>query len=182
MRITKWGEYAILFCVYLASRGKDMPPAGATEIGGAYNIPTQYAQQILHRLRKGSIIKSVRGPHGGFQLLHTPEETNLKQILHAAEGTTFEIICEGSSSLDSDGIAASPCSLRAIWMDLKKSVDQILEETSLSELATKAETIGRCRGGDLVASIRKGRGKNPATKSRKGSELISSESEIPEIV
>ena len=136
-----------------------MPPVGATEIGGTYNIPTQYAQQILHRLRKGNIIKSVRGPHGGFKLLRSPDETNLKQILYASEGATFEIFCEASHSHDPCSSPISPCSLRNVWMDIKKSVDCVLEGTSLAELALKAETIGACRGGDLVTAIRKGHGK-----------------------
>ncbi len=141
MRITKWGEYAILFCIYLAKREPDMPPAGATEIGGAYDIPTQYAQQILHRLRKGNIIRSIRGPHGGFKLQKRAEDTNLKDILYAAEGATFEIICHNSNSSDTCTKMTSGCSLKLVWHDLKRSVDKLLEETTLASLVKKQAEI-----------------------------------------
>lgn len=141
MRITKWGEYAILFCIYLARREADMPPAGATEIGGAYDIPTQYAQQILHRLRKGNIIRSIRGPHGGFKLQKRAEDTNLKDILYAAEGATFEIICNNSDNSDTCARMTSGCSLKFVWHDLKRSVDKLLEETTLASLVQKQVEI-----------------------------------------
>lgn len=150
MRITKWGEYAILFCIYLAKREKDSAPAGATEIGGVYNIPTQYAQQILHRLRKGNIIKSVRGPHGGFKLNKSPHETNLKEILYAAEGATFEVICENSTSKDSCSRMGSSCSLKYVWRDLKNSVDSLLEDTTLDSLIEKQKDLLRGRESKLV--------------------------------
>lgn len=137
MRITKWGEYAILFCMYLAKREKDTPPAGATEIGSAYNIPTQYAQQILHRLRKGGIIKSIRGPHGGFRLQRPAEETNLKDILYAAEGNTFEIICGSKNASDACHGMGGGCSLKFVWQDLKDSVDALLGEKTLDVLVER---------------------------------------------
>ena len=141
MRITKWGEYAILFCMYLAKREVDAPPAGATEIGGAYDIPTQYAQQILHRLRKGNIIKSVRGPHGGFKLNGSAHETNLKQVLYAAEGTTFEVVCENNDPEDGCPRMGSNCSLKFVWHDLKNSVDTLLEQTTLAMLVERQDAL-----------------------------------------
>lgn len=145
MRITKWGEYAILFCIYLAKREKDMPPAGATEIGAAYNIPTQYAQQILHRLRKGGLIKSIRGPHGGFKLSKSPTETNLKEILYASEGTTFEVICDNARSKESCSRMGSSCSLKYVWRDLKNSVDLLLEQHTLDSLVEKQKDMAKGR-------------------------------------
>ena len=150
MRITKWGEYAILFCIYLAKRESDMSPAGATEIGNTYNIPTQYAQQILHRLRKGNIIKSIRGPHGGFRLLKNPEDTNLKEILYAAEGDTFEVICD--SNTNGCTRMGSTCSLKFVWQDLKSSVDTLLEGITLTALVEKQREIQKSRDGKLVAA------------------------------
>ncbi|NLF25682.1 MAG: Fe-S cluster assembly transcriptional regulator IscR, partial [Deltaproteobacteria bacterium] len=65
MRITKWGEYGILCCLYLARHGSEHS-VGALELSRERHIPLQYTQQILQRLRRGGVIESLRGPGGGY--------------------------------------------------------------------------------------------------------------------
>ena len=137
MRVTKWGEYAILFCIYLAKRGKGTSPIGAAEMGRAYDIPTQYAQQILHRLRRGNIITSIRGPHGGFKLCKSAEETNLKEILLASEGATFEIMCENGSVFSGCSSPDFECGLKSIWGSLQETINNALSNISLRSIADK---------------------------------------------
>ena len=137
MRITRWGEYGILCCLYLASKHEDNHALGAAEIAESQNIPLQYAQQILHRLRKGGIIKSSRGPHGGFRLAKGPEDTNLKDVLYAAEGTTLEVICQTDPVYPNLCSSASACGLKDVWMDLKQAIDQVLEKQTLAIIMKK---------------------------------------------
>ncbi len=155
MRVTRWGEYGILCCLYLARRslassslasGNVEEPIGATEIAEQQRIPTQYAQQILHRLRKGNIIKSVRGPKGGFLLVKSPTETNLREILYAAEGKTFELICDADPVFEEECGADHACQLRGVWQDLRHAVDSLLESRTLSFLLTSEDTIRGCHG------------------------------------
>lgn len=137
MRFTKWGEYGILFCVHL---GREQAQLGAAELASVHQIPTQYAQQILHRLRKGGIIASTRGPRGGFHLAKSPDELTMKDILTAAEGTTFELICNENPLFDSCG-AEAHCSVRYVWQELKAKVDEALENMTLSAIISKSGSI-----------------------------------------
>ena len=112
---------------------------GAAEIAEAQSIPLQYTQQILHRLRKGGVIKSIRGPHGGFCLARPAGNINLKEILHAAEGDTFEVICETDPvrpNAEHPHRCSSDynCSLRHVWYNLKTAVNQFLEAYTLERL------------------------------------------------
>lgn len=138
MRITKWGEYGILCCLYMArkysSESERENSVGAAELAYAQDIPLQYTQQILQRLRKGGLVESVRGPGGGYHLSRPPEAINLKQILYAAEGDTFEVICEQNSIFEDCAEAKRSCSLRPVWHELKESVDQLLESKTLNLL------------------------------------------------
>jgi len=155
MRVTKWGEYGILCCLHLArqqlgelSAGSaslipNNAPIGALEISKAHGIPLQYAQQILHRLRKGGIIKSVRGPRGGFKLVRSPATTNLKDVLYAAEGHTFHLICDDNPIHDNCSQAAKDCGLRWVWNDLKTAVDGLLESRSLLDLIERERVSGK---------------------------------------
>lgn len=130
MRVTKWGEYGILCSLYLA-RNSSRGAVGASEISEAQSIPLQYTQQILQRLRKGGIIESERGPHGGYKLSRTPQETNLKEILYAAEGDTFQVICD-ADPIYPDKCGTDPCGLHDVWNDLKAAVDELLSSRTLA--------------------------------------------------
>ena len=135
MRVTKWGEYGILCSLYLARKHHD-GPVGAAEIADGQQIPLQYTQQILQRLRKGNIIKSVRGPKGGYALTESPEKTTLKAILYAAEGDTFEILCD-THPVYSERCEDSVCGLRSVWHELKSAVDSLLEQHTLATIMRK---------------------------------------------
>ena len=133
MRVTRWGEFGILCCLFLAEN-RSSTPVGASEIADTQGIPLQYAQQILHRLKKGGIIKSARGPKGGYTLSRPPEETNLKDILYAAEGDTFEVICETNPISSERCVEGTSCGLRPVWTELKQAVDTLLESKTLASI------------------------------------------------
>jgi len=159
MRITKWGEYGILCSVYLARRFES-DAVGAADIARAQLIPIQYTQQILQRLRKGSIIKSVRGPHGGYRLAKHPKDISLKDVLYAAEGATFEVICEENPIHDTCTLEG--CGLSQVWYDLREQIDAILAARSLEELV-KMDVDAKAHAPDLVAGPR--RVSTPTTQS-----------------
>ena len=138
MRITKWGEYGILCCLYLAKKS-EAESVGASELAEHQGIPLQYTQQILQRLRRGGVIVSVRGPGGGYKLAREASKIHLKDILYAAEGNTLEIICDTKSI--SCGENRRDCSLQAVWRELKGAVDTILESRTLASLANGANRV-----------------------------------------
>ncbi|MFM1848958.1 MAG: hypothetical protein RL417_2432 [Pseudomonadota bacterium] len=140
MRITRWGEYGILCSLYLAKRYSDTA-VGAADIARAQVIPIQYTQQILQRLRRGKIIRSIRGPHGGYRLSREPENISLKDILYAAEGATFEVICEDNPIQETCGHEG--CGLSRIWYELREQVDAILAARSLADLM-KLDAEAKC--------------------------------------
>ena len=137
MRVTRWAEYGVLFSIYLARQPRDST-IGAAEIAEALSIPIEYTQQILQRLRKGGIIDSVRGPKGGYKLSRPSPEINLKEILLAAEGVTFEIICETKPISESCSNLKEQCALHGIWHELKDSIDGLLETKTLDKLSIKS--------------------------------------------
>jgi len=130
--------------VYLARR-YGQGPIGASDIAAGHGLDLQYTQQILHRLKKGEIIESTRGPHGGYRLCRDPEVISLREILLAVEGATFQIICDyapihPSTDLSTECATKESCSLHGVWKELQGAIDELLERRKLSDLA-KLETI-----------------------------------------
>ena len=138
MHVTKWGELGILCCMHLAQL-KSEQPVGAQDIADNLGIPLQYAQQILHRLKKGGVISSARGPHGGYRLSTKAEDVSLKDILYAAEGDTFEVICD-TNPIHGEKCAeiTSPCGLQSVWRELKVAVDTLLAGRSLASVISQS--------------------------------------------
>ena len=142
MRITQWGEYGVLIAVYLACKqttaGRDDTIIAAAEIAEAQGIALQYAQQILLRLRDGEIVESVRGPHGGYRLTKPPGEISLLEVLLAAEGASFEVICDTKPIRLPQCIKGNSCFLQEVWRGLKDNMDAYLKKYTLARLASEA--------------------------------------------
>jgi Rrf2 family protein len=138
MRITKWGECGILCSLHLAKR-YGQGTTGAVEVAESRGLDLQYTQQILHRLRKGGLIESERGPRGGYKLTRPPEQITLKDILYAVEGDTFQIICDYAPihpepSSSSSCSTKESCGLHEVWQDLRTAIDKLLEQRTLADL------------------------------------------------
>ncbi|MDD2943608.1 MAG: Rrf2 family transcriptional regulator [bacterium] len=138
MRITHWGEYGAQCCIYIARASLEgRAIVGAAEIAEAQGIGIEYAQQILHRLRKAGVIGSVRGPNGGYKLNKSVDELTLMDVLHAVEGTSFEVICEKKPLNSTRCGTGSNCSLRPLWYELRDHVNEFLFRFSLRTLVEK---------------------------------------------
>lgn len=134
MRITQWGEYGVHCMVLLAKAQVGAAPIQAAELSANLNIALDYTQQILQRLRKGGLIKTTRGPSGGYSIAKPSETITLRDILAAAEGDTFEVICEHRPLDGNCQLGDRYCYLRDIWHDLKAHIDQHLSKQTLAEI------------------------------------------------
>lgn len=138
MRITQWGEYGIHLSAYIAQQQSETgAPVPANDIAKSQSIAADYAHQILQRLRKGGIIESVRGPLGGYRLTRPPEQITLLDILVAAEGESFEIICDNRPIGNERCSPNGNCSLRGLWHDLKDHIDSFLKKETLRSLSQR---------------------------------------------
>jgi Rrf2 family protein len=144
MRITRWGEYGIQCASYIASRENSSNPlVNAQEIADSQQIPVDYTRQILQRLKNGGVIKTLRGPQGGYLLSRPAPEINLADILRAAEGDTFEIICN-TDPLGTEKCAPdSNCAMRPIWHKLHDHIESFLKGHTLQALLDSEEEMRR---------------------------------------
>ena len=136
MRITRWGEYGVHICAFLAKRQDQHPdiPVSASEIAEQVQIGSDYALQILQRLKNGSLIISTRGSKGGYCLAKDKNEITLKDILLATEGETFELMCESAPLHTQCCDSNSSCGLKGIWGKLQVHVDEFLISYTLNDL------------------------------------------------
>lgn len=144
MRITQWGEYGVHCCIFIAEKQLTGASAvNAAEIADSQGIQLDYAQQILQRLRKNNIIESVRGPSGGYKLTKPSNQITLKDILTAAEGETFEVICEAKPIHGERCAQDHACGLRSVWHEFKQHVDSFLTQKTLENIVKAQMTSNK---------------------------------------
>lgn len=85
MRISRSTGYGILAVCYIAKH-QDKPIILSQSIAKEYNIPLEYLLKILQQMVRVNILRSKRGPRGGFSLARPIKKINMLQIIEAVEG------------------------------------------------------------------------------------------------
>ncbi len=85
MKISRSTGYALVAVGFIAQHYKDGAVLAA-RVSKEYDIPLEYLLKILQQLVRANVLRSKRGPRGGFFLAHPAEEITLLQIIEAVDG------------------------------------------------------------------------------------------------
>ena len=85
MRISRSTGYALLAVAYIAKH-KEKPIILSQTISKEYNIPLEYLLKILQQLVRANVLRSKRGPRGGFSLSKPAKKISMLEIIEAVDG------------------------------------------------------------------------------------------------
>jgi Rrf2 family iron-sulfur cluster assembly transcriptional regulator len=127
-------RYAVMALVELAGRPTDAPVSLA-ELAASQQITVPYLEQIFNKLKQHGLVKSVRGPGGGYLLAKTPAELNVAEIIAAAEESTKMTRCEKKA----EGCMAnkSHCVTHHLWEGLENHIQGYLSGISLADVRAR---------------------------------------------
>jgi Rrf2 family iron-sulfur cluster assembly transcriptional regulator len=111
-----------------ASRGNPVP---LQRIARQESIPESYLQQLFLRLRKKNLVKSIRGPGGGFILARPPSEITVGEIIRTAEGKPATVGCRQSGRQCN---MINTCRTQGMWDALEGRIEEFLDSMSLDDL------------------------------------------------
>ena len=80
---TTYGIAALMELAGVYASGEVLQVA---EIAARQGIPERYLEQMMTSLRRGGLLRSLRGPRGGYQLTRSPEAVSLAEVIHCLEG------------------------------------------------------------------------------------------------
>jgi Rrf2 family protein len=140
MRITTQGDYALRCILRIAADGHK-GPVPISRIAEKEGLSLDYLEQLLLKLRRSRLIRSVRGAKGGYLLNVPAGAISVAQVLEAVEGDVFEIICDRKRKDGKACKGSKKCVLRNVWKSLKKRIEAYLGSVGLDELLRKS----RCR-------------------------------------
>lgn len=159
MRITTQAEYGLICALHLARRAGDGPVTGR-DIATAERLPADYVEQIMLKLRRAEIVRSTRGAHGGYQLARPADRITVRDVITAAEHSTFEVHCTSHPVEEERCSSAHNCSIRPVWVMLQRRIDDVLESVRLSDLLMQESEV-RERVGLGGAAAARGRAALP---------------------
>ncbi len=148
MKITANEEYGLRVILQLykitAAKAKTNVIASSTElatlneIAQAEHISADYVAQILLKLRRGNLVESVRGKHGGYRLLKTAAAISLFEIMQALSDEAFaDDFCANHSGHSSSCVHNNECSVRPVWATISSMVNNYFKSITLDQLLTK---------------------------------------------
>ena len=99
-----------------------------------------YLEQILNALKKKGLVRSVRGPQGGYVLSEKPSEINLERLFYALESKSF--FEKNQVSQDGDEISAANV---IFWQKFASSIEKGLSKLTLKELMDEARRLKKSK-------------------------------------
>ena len=136
MKLSTRGRYAVMAMVDLVAQSSENLPIPLSQIAERQNIPVSYLEQLFGKLRKKGLVKSIRGPRGGYMVAKDPDQTRIADIILAVDEPIQATRCAYGSP---NGCNAdkSRCLTHDLWAELTNHIHLYLNSVSLSDILEK---------------------------------------------
>jgi Rrf2 family protein len=133
LRISRKIDYGVRAMIYLSSIASDAI-VPFREIAHQMDIPEDFLAKILKTLVDQGLVKSMRGPHGGYALARPPDAISVLDVIEAVEGPVALNVC-----LDGDDACgrSSCCTMVSIWRQGQERMLDVYRQAKLSDLIAK---------------------------------------------
>lgn len=135
MKLSTKGRYAVMALVDLASHSQGRPVALA-DIAERQEISLSYLEQLFAKLRRGGLVKSVRGPGGGYLLARSSAETRISDAILAVDEPIRATRCTPGSPTGCR-TNKSRCLTHDLWEELGNQIHLYLSSVSLDDVCNR---------------------------------------------
>ena len=132
MKLTTKGRYAVMAMDDLAAN-QNGKPVSLTDISLRQNISLSYLEQLFSKLKNQKLVKSVRGPTGGYILEKNPKDIKISNIIFAVDEQVKTLNCKKESKKGCNGKTAK-CITHNLCDDLERHINFFFENVSLNDL------------------------------------------------
>ncbi|MEH6458431.1 Fe-S cluster assembly transcriptional regulator IscR [Chitinimonas sp. JJ19] len=136
MRLTTKGRFAVTAMLDLALR-EQKGPVTLAGISERQQISLSYLEQLFGKLRRNSLVDSVRGPGGGYCLARPVADISVADIITAVDEPLDATQCGGKENCLEDN---KRCMTHDLWSDLNRTIYEYLASVTLATLIEKQRT------------------------------------------
>jgi len=135
MRLSTKGQYAVRAMVSLVCHANSRPVT-LRDISDSEDISLAYLEQLFVKLRRGNIVKSVRGPGGGYVLARPASEIKVGEVITVVEESLNPVAClDGDPSICT---RANKCVTQSVWKGLADKIKEFLDSITIEDLSREA--------------------------------------------
>ena len=137
MQIPRKIEYALRAMIHLA----DVPEgvANGNQIAEHEHIPKYFLEKVIRDLMRSGLVRSRRGPGGGYQLGRPAEAISFKDIIEAVEGPINLNVCLEDSNVCS---LQPRCRMFRVWEHGQRVLLEVFSQTNLRQIASSQTPMG----------------------------------------
>ncbi len=125
-------EYGLRAVIFIAQQTTKNNKVSLSTISEEINSPQAFTAKILQQLTRNNIVKSIKGPYGGFMIEDEKMDTKLSEVVQVLDGDSIYTGC-GLGLRQCD--ANSPCPLHYKFVEIRDNLRDMLENTSLKSIA-----------------------------------------------
>ena len=137
MKLSNKGRYAVQALADLA-RNNLQKPTNLTEISLRQGISISFLEQIFLKLRKNNLVKSSRGPLGGYTLSRSPDDITLSSIIEAVDEKVKTVACKRESKKGCHG-KSFKCITHELWDDLENHINDFFKNNTLKDIVYRVD-------------------------------------------
>jgi Rrf2 family transcriptional regulator, iron-sulfur cluster assembly transcription factor len=149
MRLTTKGRYAVTAMLDIALH-HERGPVSVAEVAERQGISSAYLEQLFSKLKRAGLLRSVRGPGGGYELALPLAGISVATIISAVGEGVDATRCHGAADCQ-DGVT---CLTHDLWTALSNRIDEFLSDISLAQLVAQREVrhVARRQDRQLIAA------------------------------
>ncbi len=131
MKLNTRGRYAVMAMVDLARNSKENP-VSLSDIADRQGISLSYLEQLFSCLRKEGLVRSIRGPGGGYHLSKNIDDISISSVILAVDEPLTAMGCNHASDIGCTGTGR--CATHRLWSELTKKIHGWLDEVTLAHV------------------------------------------------
>ncbi len=139
MKISTKGRYALRLLADLAANSSDKP-VSIKDISTRQHISDKYLEQIISLLNNAGLVRSVRGPQGGYLLRKKANEITVGMVLRVTEGTMSPVSCVEPDAPPCEHM--DQCPTIYLWKKLDKAICDVIDNITIEDLVNERPNAG----------------------------------------
>ena len=149
MRMSTRGRFGLRALLQLAENDENYPKS-VSSLAEEMQVSADYLMQLFVKLRRAGLVKSIRGPRGGFKLSRPPSKITVGDIVRAVEGPVGLAPCvkpdscyggRGRRKTNGTCPQAEYCAARLVWENLSSEIERVLDEKDLRQVLNDSHRL-----------------------------------------
>src|SRR6266850_7432777 len=148
MQVSRKIDYALRAVIHLANEENSERACSVAEIAAREKVPRHFLEKIIQELIHKGLVRSQRGPHGGYLLARSADRVTFRDVIEAVEGPISLNVCVGEHA---DCSLMGACGMERVWREGQRRVMELFEKTTIADV--RRPRVPRAATPPLNASV-----------------------------